>query len=240
MKSIKTIITALGIGVAFLSAYCATAQNVTTYQAYVSNSQTIWQRVIDQSTESSYERALAQYGFLNSTLSEMDDEAFHRYYDETIDLLDELIDSETKIAECKALKSSIYGFELAYNSYKGMFLGPKSSSLISDAYGMDGDNPLVVKLYATSKLYTPEMFGGDPELAVTEFERSVKLFENKSDTTHNWLYLDALAHLGLACQKVGDHNKALTVFKKALQSEPDFGWVKYGLAPSSEKALAAK
>ena len=239
MKNIKftVIVTLFSIARAIT---CVAQGDAMSYRAYTTTSPTIWEQKIASTSENTFARAMAQYGFLNSTMASKDDEAFHRYYDETIDLLDELIEAEKNIAECMALKSSIYGLELAYNSYKGMFLGPKSTSLIEDAYEMENGNPLVVKLYASSKLYTPEIFGGDPDLAVKEFDRCIKLYEEKGDTTNNWFYLDALAHLGLAYQKVDNHDMALTVFNKALKMEPDFGWIKYALKPSSEKALAAK
>ncbi len=209
-------------------------------RAYLGGSTTMWQRKIDQTEQDSFNQAMAQYGFLNATMAGKDEEAFDKYYEPTLDLLDELIEANVEVASCKAVKSSVYGLAMAYASWKGMYLGPKSSGLVEEAYADEPNNPLVVKLYASSKLYTPEMFGGDPKEALVEFKRSVQLFEEAGDTTNNWLYMDALAHLGITYGKVGQHQEAIEVYAKALSLEPEFNWVKYSLKPSAEKRIASK
>ena len=216
------------------------AQNEPSYQAYISNSRTMWQRAMDQTKPGSYAHALAQYGYLNGTMSDRNKEAFDKYYDPILDLLDELIASEDHVAECKAIKSSVYGLELAYNSWKGMFLGPKSSRLIEEAYQSAPDNPLVVKLFASSKLYTPEAFGGNPALAVKEFSRAVLLFESQAQHESNWLYLNALALLGNAYRKTGNLEKAMETYNKALSIEQKFGWIAHSLKPSLENQMSKK
>ena len=115
---------------------------------------------------------------------------------------------------------------------KGMYLGYKSNSNMSDAMANAPDSPLVIKLYAGSKLYTPSMFGGDIEEAQESFVKAVEKFEEiPSNLTNNWLYLDALAHLGISYFKNGDEVNAEKTFKKALEVEPDFYWVSKSLLP---------
>lgn len=227
----------------FMSLWCRSGNaqgDALSYQAYLSSSLTLWERKIDQTAPASYERAMAQYGLLNTTMAGKDEKAFDKYYDPTLDLLDQLIEEKVNVASCQAVKSSVYGLAMAYDSWKGMFLGPKSSGLIEEAYESEPNNPLVVKLYASSKLYTPEMFGGDPKTALKEFERAVQLFDEAEDVPSNWLYMDALAHLGIAYGKVGQPEKAMEVYTKALALEPDFNWIKFSLKPSAEKTLASK
>ena len=208
--------------------------------AYLGGSTTMWQRKIDQTEQGSFNRAMAQYGYLNATMAGRDEAAFDKYYEPTLDLLDELIGADVEVANCKAIKSSVYGLAMAYASWKGMYLGPKSSGLIEEAYEEEPNNPMVIKMYASSKLYTPAMFGGDQKEALAEFERCVELYEGAGDTTNNWIYMDALAHLGITYGKLGQHQKAIEVYTKALSLEPDFNWVKYSLKPSAEKLIASK
>ena len=87
----------------------------------------------------------------------------------------------------------------------------------------DPNSPLVQKLYAGSKLYTPKMFGGNSKEAVASYEKSVEIFE-KGETASNWLYLDALMGLSLAYQKVERVEDAKKTLNKALNIEPEFGW----------------
>ncbi len=240
MKSSKSFIKVMIFTIATFYVGTSLAQVVWSYQAYVANSRVIWQRSIDQCRQGTYQRALAQYGYLNGTMADRDHEAFQKYYDPTLDLLDELIESENHLEECKAIKSAIYGLELSYSSWKGMFLGPKSSSLIEEAYQAAPDNALVVKLYASSKMYTPEMFGGDPALAAKEMDRAVVLFEAQKAYRSNWLYLDALALLGNVHRQLGHYEEAMMAYDKALSMEPDFGWVAHSLKPSLQKEMASK
>ncbi|MEQ8474289.1 MAG: tetratricopeptide repeat protein [Marinoscillum sp.] len=241
MKNSKPLIVLLGVVIAILSVHHSNGQNqAMSYQAYLSSSTTIWERVINQSKSDQFNLAMAQYGFLNATMATKDETAFEKYYDSTVKLLEELIEAEVKTSESRAVLSSVYGLAMAYDSWKGMYLGPKSGGLIGQAFSQAPDNPLVVKLYASSKLYTPEMFGGNPSEAVKQFERSVALFESAGDTTNNWLYLDALAHYGMSLQKMGKSQEAVEVYTKTLAIEPEFKWVKYSLLPAAQKTITSK
>lgn len=239
MKCRKTFIGVLALILIPLWVPRCFGQENMSYQAYLLKSQVIWKRTVDQFPPDTFERGMALYGLLNGTMAERDEKEFHQYYDETTELLEGLIKAGDHVAECRAILSAIYGLELSYNSWKGMFLGPKSAGLIQDAFREAPDNPLVVKLYASSKYYTPEMFGGDVQLAIEEFSRAVMLYEEAGAQT-DWIYLDGLAHLGLAYQKSGQLDSALYVFDKALSLEPNFNWVKNSLRPAVLKELDAK
>lgn len=240
MKSGKLRKLVSGLILVLLSAQNGWCQSMMSYQAYLVQSQVMWKKIVDQSSKETFERALALYGLLNGTMANRDEEEFHQYYEATITLLEQLADAGDHEPECMAIQSAIYGLELAYNSWKGMFLGPKSAGLINDAYELAPDNPLVVKLYASSKLYTPEMFGGDIQLAVQEFSRSLILFEKSASNDRNWIYLDALAHLGIAYQRAGQLDLALDTFDKALLVEPSFNWVKSRLRPKVLEEIASR
>lgn len=241
MKNRKTLIVLLGAAVALLSINFAGAQSSSmSYQAYLSNSLTIWERVIEQSKSDQFNLAMAQYGYLNATMATKDEEAFEKYYDHTVELLESLIESKVRTSESRAVLSSVYGLAMAYDSWKGMYLGPKSGGLIGKAFADAAEHPLVVKLYASSMLYTPEMFGGNPSEAVKQFERSIALYKAQGDTVNNWLYLDAMAHLGIAYNKVGKVKDAIEAYNSALAVEPNYGWVKNALLPSAQKSIANK
>jgi len=203
------------------------------YAAYLTTSKSMWDRSISIAEkahgEHSFERAVAMYGLLNNTMVTKDEDTFDDNVDQTVDLLKEIIEKSPNHGEPKAVLSSVYGLVMAYSPMKGMLYGSKSSSLIDDAMKNQEESPIVQKLYGGSKLYTPEMFGGSPEKAVTAFEKSVRLFE-AGNTENNWMYLDTLVGLSMAYIKTEKHDQARNTLNKALEVEPEYGWAKSILA----------
>ena len=208
------------------------------YQAYLTNNKSLWKQLVSErqkaydsnnSKENLYLLCLDQHGLLNATMVDQDEDTFDNYYEALKDNLEELIESHYQEANARALLSSVYGFEMGYSSWKGMFLGGKSSSQIEKALNMEASSPIVQQLYASSKFFTPEMFGGDKNLAVSHFEKSVALYE-QGETSNNWRYLDALAWLGQAYKKTGQTEKARETFERALATEPSYGYARHLLA----------
>jgi tetratricopeptide (TPR) repeat protein len=185
-----------------------------------------------------YKLLLAQFGLLSSTMKDMDEDLFDEYYDPTLNTIKKLIGFDKKWAEPYALQSAVYGFKMGYSPMQGMFLGSKSSSLTEKAIQLNPSSALAWKVYANSKYFTPEMWGGDLEEAITAYEKCIALYEAAPEQlSYNWFYLDALAFQGQAYLKKGEQAKAISTFEKALKVEPEFAWVKYALLP---KARAKK
>ncbi len=183
-----------------------------------------------------YALVMAQFGLLSSTMRNKDEKLFNEYYDQTIDNIKAIQDK--KKAEPYALQSAIYGLKMGFSPMQGMFLGSKSSSLVEKAKKLDPHSAFAWKVFANSKFFTPEMWGGDLVEAIESYEKCIQLYESKPELLkYNWLYLDVLAFQGQAYLKNGDRAKAISTFEKALRAEPEFAWVKYGLLP---KAKATK
>jgi len=214
-----------------------------TYQAYLKNDPALWKSAVGEAEKrvlnemgtkaKKYKLAMARYGLLGQTMSDKNEDTFDANLDVTIELLEELIDSDTKWAEPCAILSAVYGLQMGYSPWKGMFLGSKSSQLIDKAMKLDQASPTVVKLYAGSKFFTPEMFGGDLQESIENYEKSIALFE-KRQTENEWLYIDAMAWLGMAYMKNEEREKAVAVFEKAIAYEPNFNWVKMALLPKAQ------
>lgn len=207
------------------------------YAAYLTVSKTMWERSIEKAESAtgaqSFEKALAMYGLLNSTMASRDKDTFEVYVDQTVDLLKAIIDQDPEWGEPKAVLSSVYGLIMAYSPMKGIIYGSKSSSLMDDAMRKQNDSPMVQKLYGGSKLYTPKMFGGDPEEAVKAFEKAIEIYE-QGETNSNWMYLDTMVGLSMAYQKTEKTDQAKTTLNKALEVEPEYYWAKSILASLSE------
>ena len=211
------------------------------YQAYLFSSKKTWKENVvklekkysaTSSKEDLYLLASSYYGILNATMADKDEDTFDEYIDIAKDKTNELMELDEKHSSARALKAAIYSLEMAYSPWKGMYLGSRSDKLISKAVKYDSTNPFAWKMRGSSLLYTPAMFGGDPEEAIEVLKKSVKLFEADTENLqYNWLYLDALALLGQAYLKTDNQNMAIATYEKALEIEPDFGWVKYSLLP---------
>ena len=201
----------------------------TQFAAYLKASKVLWEKSVNEAEEAygkeSFERAMALYGLLNNTMANQDEETFDQYKKETVDLLEQLIEDNEEWGEPCAVLSSVYGLIMAYSPMKGMYLGMKSSGLMDDAMKLQSESPLVQKLYAGSKLYTPEMWGGDAEKAAKAFQKSLSLF-GEVEKANNWIYLDTMMGLAMAYKKIGEETKALNTLEKAVELEPQYFWAK--------------
>ena len=85
-----------------------------------------------------------------------------------------------------------------------------------------------------SDYYTPAMFGGDKQRAISKLEQSLELFakeEIRDPFQPSWGYDEACAQLGIMRQDAGDIEGARKAFVKALEVNPNNGWVKSQLLP---------
>ncbi len=246
MKS-STIVLAILLMASALSAQDATDQVM--YKAYLRDQPApdVWKSAIATRKEElkraprdrqrQFQVALAQFGLLSSTMRKRDEDLFDAYYDETEDLLKSITDEDKKWGEPMALLSAVYGLKMGYSPMQGIFLGSKSSSLVEKAKKLSPTSPLVWKVAANAKFFTPEMWGGDLAEAIEGYEACIKHYEAQSETLKfNWMYLDALAFMGQAYVKNGENGKAITAYEKALRQEPEFGWVKFVLLPKAKGA----
>lgn len=238
----------------FISSFASFGQDAVDeimYQAYLSQapSSEQWKSAVatrkaeagrDGSVQAKFRLATAQFGLLSSTMRTQDEDLFDEYYKDTEKLLESIISQDKSHGEAHALLSATYGLKMGYSPMQGMFLGSKSNNLTEKAKKLAPTSPLVWKVYANSKYFTPEMWGGDLSLAIDAYETCIKHYEaNPASLKFNWMYLDALAFQGQAYLKNGDTGKAIQAFEKALKVEPEFGWVRGVLLPKA-KAQAGK
>lgn len=220
-----------------------------TYKAYLNNqdSKEQWKKIVSErdgkgpaeNKDVQYASALARFGLLSATMRDKDEELFDAYADDTEEMLKSIVEKNKKWGEPRALLSALYGLKMGYSAIKGMFLGPKSQSLMEQALKDAPESPLVWKLYGNSKYFTPEAWGGDVAEAIKAYEKAISLYEaNSQHTKDNWFYLDTMAFLGQAHMKKGAPAQAVTVYEKALKLEPEYAWVKFRLLPAAKKSMA--
>lgn len=241
-----------------LTGYFPQTENVgpdaETYRAYLGSrdveaTKAAWKKLVahrkvksdadPKNTKLLYELTLAQFGLLTATQRDRDEDLFDDYVEATEVNLETLIDRDRNNGEPRALLAALYGMQMAYSPMKGMLLGAKSGSLMDQALKRSPTSPLVWKLHANAKFFTPETWGGDLKEAIAAYEKAVSLYESTPDKAKdNWFYIDTLAFLGKAYEKNNQTARAIEVYKKALTAEPDYQWVKLVLLPKAIKTTS--
>ena len=209
------------------------------YQGYLTTEKAPWEQAIEKinqdatldKIEKLHATTEAQTGLLIYAMAHQDEETYDAVADNLEKKLKTIIKENAEDATALAKMAQLNGATMAFQSWKAMYLGPKSEKLVDRALKAESENADAWVQRANSRLFTPTMFGGDIDEAVECFEKAVRYYEVQPDYAQNWRYLNALAWLGQAYQKVEQPSKAIATYQKALEVEPNFGWVKYKLMP---------
>ncbi len=208
------------------------------YQAYLNQDISLWHKSFKLASAGNdpLEIGLAGYGILNASLPLQNEDLFDEYLEDTSEPLEELIDQEgADMGEAKAIMSGVLGLRIAFSPVKGMFLGAKSGSYADDAIKEAPESYIAWKLHGNYRYYTPGAFGGDIKRAAEALEKSIMLMEkDPALTKDNWMFIDAMAHLGQAYVQLEQPDKAREIYEKALQVEPNYRWVSKVLMPKLE------
>ena len=156
----------------------------------------------------------------------------NKYIDEAIDLLKESIKLNDAAADTYALLARAYGSKIVLNPMRGMDLGIRSSNALEKAEYLEPENQRVFLIAGISALFTSELFGGGIEKAKEYFLKAASFFEayNLSNPVYpNWGYAEVFAWLGQTAERQDDPEAAESYYQKALEIDPDYGWVKYQL-----------
>ena len=212
------------------------------YNAYIKNSIPAWKISLSQlekSQDASLQLLLAKgyYGAAGTGMSNQNEDFTSEMLDKAAILTKSILKKDSQSPEANALLSSVYGMKIGLSPMKGMFLGGKSADAAAKGIKLAPENPFTNYVKGSYLFYTPSMFGGDTKESLTYLEKSKSNYE-KMTKINSWEYLNLLALLGQAYHKEGFYNKAKTTYEAALKIAPDFNYVKIGLLPRTEKALA--
>ena len=139
-------------------------------------------------------------------------------------------------ARVYSLKGAFYGFQIMLEPARAPKLGRLSMEANEKALKLDPEEPQVWLEKANMDYYRPVIFGGSKRKAVPMYEKAVELFESSSERTReNWVYMNCLAGLGIAYEKTRKYSEAGSVYRKILELEPSFKWVKEELYPKFQE-----
>lgn len=187
-----------------------------------------------------YYKAMCEYRFLEFSLDPDKSDLFDEYIDLAEEHADLLLENEELASEANVLLSAITIMKIANNSTLGMTHSGLVYQYAEDAIELDDKNPRPYIFLASMLYNTPEMFGGDALESLNMSQTALHLFENHTyeNPLHpDWGKLDVLAWLGQAYNRLGEIEKAKTIYEQALEMEPEFAWVKYALMPQLQQQL---
>ena len=162
-----------------------------------------------------------------------------KFLEDGIQHLEKAIQLERDFAEAYALLGSLYGEKIGASPLLGMSLGPKSGMHLAKARELAPENPRVAYLDAIGRYYTPEMFGGSKEKAISGLYQAAALFatwQSPDPFAPDWGHAECYAMLGQFLSAQQRTAEARTALAKALEIRPDYGWVKHVLLPQLDAA----
>lgn len=157
------------------------------------------------------------------------------YIDSAIHNLRKSIDLDGKsvdAAEAHALLSIVYGQKIRLKPGMGTVLGLRSKRVIRRAKKLNPTNPRVVLADAIYNYNTPRKYGGSQESGLAGFKRVTDIFSSEKESSPflpSWGEIEAYTWMGLAYLEMEQYQHARHALEKALEINPEYGWVKHGL-----------
>jgi tetratricopeptide (TPR) repeat protein len=151
------------------------------------------------------------------------------YIKESQDYIKKAMELEPDFGELDAFYGYMLGFEIAMNPEKAMELGMESYQYFGSAFQKSPENPRVHYLKGVSDLFTPAEYGGGADAAISTLTKCIELFEKENvedPVKPTWGKDEAYTFLAMAYIQKGDKGKAIELFQKALDVNPEFGMAK--------------
>lgn len=216
------------------------------YLAYVQGDMSRWEAIIrlmeersdDFSDEERKELISYYYGYISFLLETDQKDKVQDYIIKGEKHLNLLLKSASNDVTALAYKGSFIGFRIGTNKFKALTLGNESISYINRAYKLDSQNVQAILDKGNLLYHMPGIFGGDKKEAVRLYEKAVLRMEKHQNLKQNWLYLNVLTTIARHYEEEKQWQKAVLIYEKILQQEPEFTWVKDTLYPAAKRTAA--
>jgi tetratricopeptide (TPR) repeat protein len=190
-----------------------------------------------------YYMAYTEYLLIIFSINNGNSDFFETYYDSTVAHLNQLIKLKSLESEVKTLLAAIYMMKINKSPIEAPFLSGKINGLLNEALILDINNPRSYYLLGIMKFKTPAFFGGSIEESIKYLKKAISIYENEENVDSlkpDWGYLESLAWMGQVFKEKEQYEDAEFMYKKVLEINPDYGWVKYKLLPDLEKSKNKK
>lgn len=148
-------------------------------------------------------------------------------------LIDEVLQAEPSNATALAFKGAFLAYQISINKLKAPIKGPLSMNYIKMAYEADPNNIQALSDRGNMLYYAPTLFGGNKQQGIAYIERAIDAIEKRKLTLKNWHYLNLLVTLAWFRTETGENDAARAIYKKLLEIEPNFKWVRQELYPTA-------
>ncbi|MBE0433363.1 hypothetical protein IBX73_07850 [candidate division WOR-3 bacterium] len=127
--------------------------------------------------------------------------------------------------EMQIVEYALMGLAAGINPLKAFVYARKLNELADRLQEEGKENPRALLVLGAAKLFTPPMFGGSPDRAVTYLEQSVALFKTQRGfAPYAWGRGDAMVFLSEAYKKVGRSKEARDVLAELRTVAPFYSY----------------
>jgi tetratricopeptide (TPR) repeat protein len=223
--------------------------NEQVYRAFISERMAGWDHVIlklSSNIASLSDKQLGElvnyyYGYTGWVIGEGLKKKASRYIEEGEAIVDQLLLKHPGEPEWHAYKAAFIAYKISINKMKAAFLAKESTGYIDRAIDLGPDCQQGWVEKGNAMFYTPKLLGGSKEEAIQAYKKAIRIMEKDPESIHhNWLYLNVLMMLGQSYDKTGNTTMANHTYKKILQIEPDFIYIRDELYPAFLKSLNSR
>lgn len=159
----------------------------------------------------------------------------------SIEHLEAAVAIDPTFADAWMLLSSSYVHKISVRPLRAVGLSRKYRRARDLAFELEPHNPRIKLMKGIINYNLPGFVGGDKALAEAEFDEALKIFEEEN-ITHpfqpSWGHDEVHARLGVVYMDRGDLEEARDAFERALEINPQYGWVTEELLISLEELEA--
>src|SRR6056297_1193809 len=228
------------------SVFAQTDYQKSIYEAFISGEMEGWKTAIDKMENIKPENKNFlpelinyEYGYIGWCLGNDKKKQAKDYLELMEENLETLKNNKGANALYHSYMAAAIGFKIGLSNWRAPFLGPKSMGHAEKAMENDSLNFQANTEMGNIWNHMPAVFGGSTEKALKYYGKAISIYESSADklSYNKWLYLNIIAISGQLEFEQKNYGKALQLYKKALNIEPEFIWVKNELLPELNKEI---
>ncbi len=203
------------------------------YEIYASGDIEQWPSVIEalkrrqkqsDKAEVQYELTFALYGYIGYALENGHKSEVKKYLDEAIAAAEALGETSAYQAAGYAFLGTFYAFEMQLATYKIPFLGPKSMAALKTAEKADSTNVHFLVEQGNQLFYSPSIFGGDKQLAITYYQKALDQMEHSAYFRKSWFRVNTFKQLEKGYRSTQQVKSADETYGLMVQLFPECKW----------------
>lgn len=215
------------------------------YRAYINGDMDQWVGVIRKMEAASASGTVAQklellnyyYGHIGYLIGVNRNAAAKGYLKAAKKTVNEMLKADPSNYTALSYKGVFIAYDMSMNKLKVPVLGPQSKKCIQDAYERDPANITNLINMGNMLYHAPGLFGGDKKKGLAYLSRATAAMEQSGLDAGNWDYLNLIVMRARYQEEMGNHRAAAGLYKKVLDKEPGFVWVRDELYPETLKKI---